>query len=83
MERNEIVAQIKSILTSIFKHENFEMKDDLSASDVDGWDSLTHMVIITDIEKRFGIKFKLKELNKLNNLGNLVELVGSKLEEKK
>ncbi|HSH67567.1 MAG TPA: acyl carrier protein [Bacteroidia bacterium] len=72
MERNEIIEKIKTILVTILKHENFEMKDELSAADVAGWDSLTHMVIITEIEKSFQVKFKLKELNKLNNLGNLI-----------
>jgi acyl carrier protein len=79
MERNEIIEKIKTILVTILKHENFEMKDELSAADVAGWDSLTHMVIITEIEKSFQVKFKLKELNKLNNLGNLIELIQSKL----
>jgi acyl carrier protein len=78
MERNEIIDKIKSILISTLKHENFEMKDEMAAADVDGWDSLTHMVIITEIEKLFQIKFRLKEINKLNNLGNLIELVQSK-----
>jgi acyl carrier protein len=79
MERNDIVNKLKNILVTILKHEKFEMKDELSAADVDGWDSLTHMVIITEIEKSFQIKFKLKELNKLNNLGNLIELIQSKI----
>ncbi len=79
MERSEIVTSLRELLVSILKHENFEMKDELSAPDVDGWDSLTHMVIITAIEKKFQIHFKLKELNKLNNLGSLIALVQSKL----
>lgn len=79
MERNEIVAKLRTVLVNILKHENFEMKDELSAADVAGWDSLTHMVIITEIEKSFQVKFKLKELNKLNNLGNLIELIQSKI----
>ena len=78
MERNEIVDKLRSIIVTILKHENFEMKNELSAADVAGWDSLTHMVIITEIEKSFGVKFKLKELNKLNNLGSLIELIQSK-----
>lgn len=81
MEKNEIIEKIRNVLISVLKHENFEMKDDLSATDVDGWDSLTHMYIITEIEVRFGVKFKLKELNKLNNIGNLVTLVSSKIEQ--
>jgi acyl carrier protein len=58
------------------------MTDDLSARDVDGWDSLSHMVIISEIENHFGVKFKLRELNKLNNLGNLIELVSGKIDQK-
>ena len=81
MERNEIITGIRKILIEVLKHENFEMKDDASAVDIDGWDSLSHMIIITEIEKAFNVKFKLKELNKLNNMGNLIELVNSKLEQ--
>jgi len=76
---NEIKERIRKIIISILKHENFEMKDELTASDVDGWDSLSHMAIITGIEKEFEIKFKLRELNKMKNMGSLVELVQSKL----
>lgn len=80
MEKDQIRDKIKTILIAILKHENFNMQDEMSATDVDGWDSLTHMVIITEIEKAFQIKFKLKELNKLNNLGSLIELINSKLQ---
>ena len=79
MERNIMVNKIKEILFFFFWHENFEMTDELAAKDVEGWDSLSHMLIITEIEKKFEIRFKLKELNKLNNMGNLLQLVSSKI----
>mgnify|MGYP001568845918 CR=1 FL=1 len=79
MENIEIKERIRKILIRVLKHENFEMNDEMSAKDVAGWDSLTHMVIITEIEDDFKVKFKLKELNKLKNLSSLVELVKSKL----
>ena len=75
MDRDEIIQRLRKVFVAVLKHENFEMKNELSAANVSGWDSLTHMVIISDIEAAFGIKFKLKELNKLSNLGNLIELV--------
>ncbi len=79
MERTEIVDKLKKIIVTVVKHENFQMTEELSAPDVDGWDSLTHMVIITEIEKEFQVHFKLKELNKLNNLGSLINLIHSKI----
>ena len=79
MENNEVSGKLRQIIVSVLKHERFEMRDDLTASDVDGWDSLTHMIIITEIEEAFDIKFKLKELNKLKNMGTLIELIQSKI----
>ena len=82
MEKSEIKDIIRKILVEVLEHDRFETNDELSAKDVDGWDSLTHMIIITEIEKKFEVRFKLKDLNKLNNLGNLVDLVNNKLIEK-
>lgn len=79
MENQEIKEKIRKILVSILKHDRFEMIDELVTTDVDGWDSLTHMYIITTIEKDFNVKFSLKELNKLKNLKSLVDLIKSKL----
>jgi len=79
MERIEIINRVEKILVNLLKHHNFEMRDDLTAADVKGWDSLTHIMIIDDIEKDFGVKFKIKELVRLTNMGSLIELINSKL----
>jgi acyl carrier protein len=79
MERSEISEKIRIILVSVLKHEKFSMNEELIAFEVEGWDSLSHMIIISEIESQFNIKFKLKELNKLNNVGSLIDIVQSKL----
>lgn len=79
MDRNQLMAEIKKILIGVLNHENFEMNEVLTATDVDGWDSLTHMMIISEVEKKFSIAFKLKELNKMRNMGDMLDLVASKL----
>lgn len=80
MEKSEILARVREILVSVLQHEKFELRDDLVAKDVDGWDSLTHMAIIVAIEEKFSLKFKLKELNKMANMGALIGLIQSKLQ---
>ena len=79
MERKEIAEKIRKILTIVLKHEIFELKDELTAGEIVGWDSLSHISIISEIEEEFKIRFKLKELNKLKNIGSLIEIVQSKL----
>lgn len=78
MDKSAIVDKVKDILVGVLKHENFEMKDEVTASEIKGWDSLSHMIIITEIEKAFSIRFRLKELNKLNNMGALLDLIQAK-----
>lgn len=79
MERDEIYQRVRIILVSVLKHENFSMQDNMTAQEVEGWDSLSHMTIISTIEKEFSITFKLKELNKIKNMGILLDLIESKL----
>ncbi|GAA3641576.1 acyl carrier protein [Flavivirga jejuensis] len=79
MEAVIIKEKIKEVLVSILEHENFDMRDELTAADVDGWDSLSHMMILTKIEEKFNIKFKLRDLNKLKNMGTLVTVIQSKI----
>ena len=79
MERSTIKEKINFVLKSVLNHENYDLKDELSATDVDGWDSLTHMTIISEIEKTFGITFKLKELYKMKNIGDMIDLITSKI----
>ena len=79
MEREAIIERIRGTVATVLGHDGFEMRDDLTAADVEGWDSLTHMTIITNLEKAFDVRFKLREVNKLKNMGSLIELIASKL----
>jgi len=80
MTREEISNQMAAIFNKTF-HSNIVMSNELTAGDVDGWDSLTHMLLISEVENGFNIKFKLKELNKIKNVGDLIDLVQSKTQE--
>lgn len=80
MERKEIAEKLTAIFQETFSDNGIVIRDDMTANDVENWDSLTHMLMITKVEDVFGIKFKLKELNKLKQVGDLIEIIGSKLQ---
>lgn len=79
MGRIEIIEKLTYVFHKTFDNTDLILNDSLTASDVANWDSLTHMILIGEIEKQFDIKFKLKELNKMNSVGNLIEIVQSKM----
>jgi acyl carrier protein len=79
MNRNEITEKLTVIFHDVFSDNTIVLRDDMTASDVENWDSLTHMFMITKVEEVFGIKFKLRELNKLKNVGDLCNTIAEKL----
>jgi acyl carrier protein len=79
MDRNTIVLKLTDVFRKVFNNGNLVLKDDLTANDVENWDSLSHMLLIAEIENSFQIKFKLKELNKMRNVGDMIELINQKV----
>jgi acyl carrier protein len=79
MDRNTIVLKLTDVFRKVFGDGNLVLKDDLTANDVENWDSLSHMLLIAEIENSFQIKFKLKELNKMRNVGDMIELINQKV----
>jgi acyl carrier protein len=63
------------IFQDVFDEDLIEVTPELSAKDVDGWDSLTHIRLILTVEKAFKIKFSTSEIGKLENVGDLVTLI--------
>lgn len=81
MERTEIIEKLAAVFHEVFNDNNIVLRDDMTAAEVERWDSLTNMLMISEVEKLFGIKFKLKELNKLKSVGDLTATIESKLSE--
>lgn len=79
MERTLITEKLTAIFRNVFNDDLIILRDDLTANEVANWDSLTHMLMIGEVEKVFSVKFKLKELGKLENVKSLVDLIEHKV----
>jgi acyl carrier protein len=80
---DEIKSKIQIIFQKVFDAPTLEINEALTAKDVEKWDSITHLSMIAKVEEIFGIRFKLKELIKMNNVGDLLKMVQLKIEEQK
>jgi len=71
MDFNILWEDLQEVFKQVFDDQDLIIKSELTANDVDKWDSLTHMLLITEVEKKFEVKFKLKDLNKMRNIGDM------------
>ena len=70
---------IRRIFRDVFDDEDLEVNDSTNSSDIEDWDSLEHISLVVSMENEFNLKFDLKEVNKLANVGEMVDLIASKL----
>ena len=80
MEKIEIITKLTGIFRKVFNNDLLVLTNNLTANDIDHWDSLSHMILITEIEKDFSIKFRLKDLNRMKNVGDMIDIISSKLQ---
>ncbi len=79
MERNEIKEKLQGVLRDVFDEEELEITDETTSEDVEEWDSLTHVQLIVEVEKTFGVKFSTTEVIKMRNVGDFIDLIAGKL----
>jgi len=79
MDKEEIKKELTDIFKNTFNDDSIELFDEMTAKDVDDWDSLTHAIMIAEVEKHFSVKFKIREIIKLNNVGALIDTLEKKL----
>ena len=78
MTRDEIMEKVQAIFRDVFDDDTLIITDSTNSSDIEDWDSLEHITLVVSMEKEFSLNFDLKEVNKLENVGEMVDCIASK-----
>jgi acyl carrier protein len=76
---NGIEQKLLQIFREVFDDDRLETTRETSATDIEDWDSLAQINLVVAAEKTFGVKFSLDELAELNDVGDMLDLITSKL----
>ena len=79
MSNFEILQTVTTIMKDVLELPDLIVTTSTSATDVDEWDSMTHIQIIASIEAKFKVRFALGELQALKNVGDMIVLLEKKL----
>ena len=78
MDNADIVTRLTPIFRDVFNDNTLVVTDKLNAADVATWDSLSNINMIVAVEKAFDVKFSIKDVRNLKNVGELLELIKRK-----
>jgi acyl carrier protein len=75
---NDTLARLTDVFRDVFDDEELVIDRQTTAKDIPGWDSLMHVTLLVNVEKTFGVRFTSSEVAGLKNVGELIDLIGSK-----
>ena len=75
MTRSEIFAKLTEVFQDVFDDDSLTINEATTANDIEDWDSLTHIVLLSAVEEEFGIKFDMKAVQGLKDVGAMVDLI--------
>lgn len=75
----DVLAVLNEIFREVFDDASLQILPQMTAHDVDGWDSLSHINLIVAVEHRFNIRFSQKELLTFKNIGDLLKSIETKV----
>lgn len=73
--------KLQEIFRDIFDDEELVITEEMTAADIEDWDSLVQINLIIAIEKEFKVRFSLEEVSKLKNIGEMLDLIKFKVKE--
>ena len=75
MNEKEILLSLQEIFKNVLDNDTIVLTPDATSSDIEEWDSLSHIQLIVAIEKKFNIKFTAKEMLEWDNIGKMVSCI--------
>ena len=79
MNRKEVFERLNSVFCDVFDDEDIVIGETTTAEDIEDWDSLEHITLVAAVESEFGVKFSMGQVVTLKNVGEMVDLILSKL----
>jgi acyl carrier protein len=70
--------RLTSVFQDVFDDDSLQIRPEMTADDIEEWDSLTHINLITAVEREFKVKFTTGEVTGMKNVGDLLSLIDKK-----
>lgn len=75
MTRQEIFEKLSQVFSDVFD-EDITVTPETTSADIEEWDSLTHITLISEVEDTFGMKFSMKDVLGMQNVGEMADIIG-------
>ena len=75
MNKRQIQQRLEIIFQEVFDDDNIQLLSDMTADDIEEWDSVMQITLVITIEDKFGLTLNAAEVGQLDNVGDMIDLI--------
>ena len=78
MNRNEITERLNNVFRDVFDDDSISVNENTTSADIEDWDSIEHINLIAAVEDEFGMRFKMREVSGMKNVGEMMNIIAER-----
>ena len=78
MNRAEIMERLNEVFRDVFDDSSIVVDDSTTSKAIEDWDSLEHINLVGAVEQEFKMRFKMKEVSSMKNVGEMADIVAER-----
>lgn len=71
----ELMKRLNDVFRDVFDDDSIVVNEQTTADDIEDWDSIEHISLISSVEDEFGMRFSMGEVSGMNNVGEMIKLI--------
>ena len=75
---NDLQARLQEVFRDVFDDSRIVIGPNTTAADIDDWDSLEHINLIAAVEKEFSMRFTMREVSSMRNVGEMMQIISQR-----
>ena len=75
MNRTEILEKLNEVFHDVFDNNDIVVTEQTNATDIEEWDSLIHITLISAVEDEFDVSFDMKTVVSMKNVGDMIDAI--------
>ena len=78
MDKNNIKERLTAIFRDVFDDDSIVISESTTSADIEDWDSIEHITLIGAVEDEFKMRFKMKEVSGMKNVGEMINIIAER-----
>ena len=75
MNDQDIITRLNDVFRDVFDDDSLSVNENTTSADIEDWDSIEHINLISAVEDEFSMQFRMREVSGMKNVGEMLDII--------